>query len=105
MTATRIEIRVDAYTRLCLTAIAVLLTVMVLGLWAQTPVAAPALAADGFGDTGARIAAQLDEAVKTNAKLDQLLTLLSSGQVKVQVVKEKDDKGAGAGNAPKPKTN
>jgi hypothetical protein len=106
---TRIEIRVDRYTRLCLTAIAVLLTVVVVGLWSQTPLAPIASAAgpekDGaFGDTGARIAAQLEAAQKTNAKIDELIQLLTSGQVKVQVVKEKDDKSPGGANATPPKT-
>lgn len=100
----RIEIRVDAYTRVCLTAIAVLLTATVLGLWCQagpwTPTASAAGAAtDGtFGDMGGRIAAQLDAANKTNAKLDELIGLLKSGQVKVQLVREKDEREGGSGN-------
>jgi hypothetical protein len=99
---------VDGYTRVCLTAIAVLLTVVVLGLWAQAPLAAPASASgpgkDGFGDTGARIAAQLEAAQKTNAKLEEIARLLTSGEVKVQLVKEKDDKAPGGANATPPKT-
>jgi len=96
-----IEIRVDAYTRVCLTAIAVLLTVLVVGLWSQeAPLVSSARADPAFGDMGGKIAAQLEAANKTNAKLDDLLKLLTSGQVKVQVVKDKED-GAphGASNA------
>jgi len=104
MAGKKIEIRVDGYTRLCLTAIAVLLTVLVVGLWAEAPLASPAQAGDTFGDTGARIAAQLEAAQKTNAKLDELIGLLTSGQVKVQLVKEKDDKAPGGAYAPPPKT-
>jgi Spy/CpxP family protein refolding chaperone len=100
----KIEIRVDVYTRVCLTAIAALLTLTVLGLWCQAgPLASSASAAgpagDGsFGDTGARIAAQLDAANKTNAKLDELIGVLTSGRVKVQLVKDKDDKEGGPAN-------
>jgi hypothetical protein len=105
----KVEVRVDAYTRVCLTAIAVLLAVTVLGLWSQCapgpiPAQAGVTGTDGFGDTNARIAAQLDEARKTNAKLDEIAKLLSSGQVKVQVMKDKDDKSGGA-NAQQPKVN
>ena len=102
---TKIEVRVDAHTRLCLTGIVVLLAVLVVGLWAQAPLAAPASAAgDGFSDAGARNAAQLEAAQKTNAKLDELIGLLTSGQVKVQLMKEKDDKAPGGAYAPPPKT-
>jgi hypothetical protein len=96
---------VDGHTRLCLTAIVVLLAVLVVGLWAEAPLATPASAGDGFGDMGARIAAQLEAANKTNAKLDEIVRVLTSGQVKVQLVKDKDDKGGGGPNAPQPKTN
>ncbi len=105
---TKVEVRVDAYTRVCLTAIAVLLTVTVLGLWCQgVPSLAPAWA-DGpaatgdnkFGDTNARIAAQLEATRAIDGKLDELLKLLTSGQVKVQVVQ---DEKAGGGNGQQPK--
>ena len=105
----KIEVRVDAYTRVCLTAVAVLLTVVVVGLWSQAaPGPAPAWAGekapDGtFGDLGSRVAAQLEAANKTNAKLDEIIRLLTSGQVKVQIAKDKDDKGGGAANAQQPK--
>ena len=105
---TKVEIRVDGYTRVCLTVIAVLLTVTALGLWGQgvpsvspAGAAGPVAAADsGFGDTNARILAQLEQAKLTNAKLDEVIKLLTSGQMKVQLVK--DDKAGGAdGQQPK----
>ena len=104
MAETKIEVRVDKYTRVCLTVIAVLLTVMAIGLWSQavpgaTPASAGEKPADGtFGDMGSRVAAQLEAANKTNAKLDEILRALTGGQVKVQLVKDKDDKGAGGVN-------
>ncbi len=81
-----LRMQVDAYTRVCLTAIAVLLTVLIVGLWADgTRWAGDARAADQFGDMGTRIQAQLDAQNQTNAKLDALMKLLTSGQVKVQL--------------------
>jgi hypothetical protein len=104
----RIEVKVDRYTRVCLAVIAVLLTVLVVGLWAEMPQASRASAGgpgtDGFGDTAARIKDQLEATQKTNAKLDEIQILLTSGNVKVQVVKEKDDKSSGGAYAPPSKT-
>jgi len=85
----QIRAKVDGYTRVCLTAIAVLLTVLVVGLWAEgVPSADHARAADPkvFGDS----AAQREEMTKlqkeTVDKLDELITLLKSGEAKVQVI-------------------
>lgn len=104
MTRRKIQVHVDAYTRLCLTAIAVLLTVLIVGMWTQhVQLAAEAQAADKFGETGTRIAQNLDAQKLTNVKLDELIRLLTSGQVKVQLVKGQD-KPPGDHDAPKPKT-
>jgi hypothetical protein len=115
---TKVEIRVDTYTRVCLTVIAVLLMVTVLGLWCQAVPSVSSLAAAGpaagagigagtasgtegsFGDTNVRIAAQLEAIRLTNTKLDEIIKLLSGGQVKVQVVK---DERAGGANGQQPK--
>jgi len=83
------KVRVDWYTRTCLTAIAVLLTVLILGLWADyTPQAQQASAKQPFVETGTQ--AQIVEMVKaqdrTTAKLTELIALMRSGQVKVEVV-------------------
>jgi len=103
MTRRNIEVRVDAYTRLCMTAIAVLLTVLIVGMWTQhVQLAGEALAGEQFGETGARIALSLEAQKLTNAKLDELIRLLTSGQVKVQLVKG-EQKPAGGNDAPKPK--
>ena len=86
------RVRVDRYTRVCLTAIAVLLTVLILGLWTEVPSAArsaraqPKSRRDVFVDS----AKQRDQLVKAmdrqTSKLDQLIALLKSGQVKVQTI-------------------
>lgn len=101
----RVSLRVDGYTRLCLTAIAVLLTVLVVGLWAELPGwvgPADAQGPDGkpFINTGAQRKDILAAQEKTNAKIDELIKLLKSGQAKVQVVeedKDKDTRGAAPG--------
>jgi len=98
----KMRVQVDVYTRVCLTAIAVLLTVLIVGLWAQkTPNAPQAMAGvptvlDPNAQRGAMTRAQ----TLTNAKLDQLISLLKSGDAKVQVV---EDKRANKNEPPKEK--
>lgn len=101
-----ITLRVDTYTRVCLTLIAALLTVLVVGLWA-TAVPAPqaALAAEPkptepatFAQTGTKLVELTQVQQVTNAKLDELIKVMTSGQVKVQVVGE-DGKSIGGLNA------
>ena len=88
-------VRVDAYTRVCLTVISVLLAVLIVGLWArELPPGPQALAVPPVLDPVAQRAAGSEAAQETNRKLDRLLTLLTSGEVKVQVVDEAKGKGA-----------
>ena len=105
----RYEVRLDAYTRVCLTAITVLLTLVIIGLWADhAPLAdqAHAKARGTFVESGtqAQLVALVKAQQKTVAKLDQLLGLLKSGQVKVRLV-DADARAAqakGGKNASKP---
>jgi len=95
---------VDTYTRCCLTAIAVLLTVLVIGLWATGPAgpapssAAPPRSADsdsgGIGNPNALRMATLNAIGTTNQKLDKIISLIESGKIKVVLA------DAGAKNAP-----
>ena len=103
-----VRMQVDAYTRLCLTAIAVLLTLTVIGLWSDRGPGTPAAQARTYSpndkdapdrakeDTPAEktratevspFVGVREEIVKTNEKLQEVLTILRSGEVKVQVVK------------------
>lgn len=92
---------VDRYTRCCLTAIAVLLTVLVIGLWATGPVgpsptsAAPprpaGVAPDGIGNPGAQRMAMVQAIHTTNQKLDKIISLIESGKIKVIAVQEKPE--------------
>ncbi|MCD6365258.1 MAG: hypothetical protein J7M14_05230 [Planctomycetes bacterium] len=87
-----LPVRMDSYTRLCLTGIVVLLAVLVIGLWAQhDPLAQRAWAKKAsFAETGSQT--QLTELIKaqnkTTAQLGAIASLLKSGSVKVQLVRE-----------------
>ncbi|MFP4053669.1 MAG: hypothetical protein ACLFV7_07390 [Phycisphaerae bacterium] len=88
-----VRIRVDAYTRFCLTLLAVLMTVAIFGLWgSHSPTPPVAGAAEGqiFGSTKQR-GKLLDVTEETNQKLDQIIGLLKSGEVQVQVVGQKEE--------------
>ena len=96
------RIRVDTYTRVCLTAIAVLLTVLIIGLWADhAPLADSARAEGPFLASGAQ--AQLVELLKaqqqTRSGVSELVSLLKTGQAKVQLIKPQATDTRGKTNA------
>jgi hypothetical protein len=81
---------VDGYTRFCLTAIVVLLTMLIVGFWADgVPMARDAGAAEPMRYQP-QSAIDTSEMTKvqgqTNEKLDKLIQLLESGTAKVQIV-------------------
>lgn len=82
----KVTVRVDSYTRVCLTAITVLLTALVIGLWAEMPAPAGAGAAEPFLNTGAQRGEMKKAIEATNDKLEKIITLLKSGEIKVQMV-------------------
>ena len=84
-----IDVRVDGYTRWCLTAIAVLLAVLVVALWAERGAWTPqAVAEPGKRGVFVDSAKQRDDLVKAmdrnTEKLQEIINLLKSGQVKVK---------------------
>ena len=93
-----LKVRVDGYTRVCLTAIAVLLTVLIVGLWADYTPQASQAQGKPFLDNSTT--AELKEVARaqdrTTAKITELITLLRSGQVTVKVAD--DGKTAGGPN-------
>jgi len=105
-----IQLRVDTYTRVCMTVIAGLLTVLILGLWADgVPLSRSVVGAAGIGkgrgleNVAARQREQMIKALGDNtAKLDRLVKLFESGRAKVQVA---DDGKAGKRGAIKIKAN
>ena len=70
-------------TQKLLTAIVVLQVLTLLGLWTGLPRTAESQAA--IPDPGAQREAQVAEQKKTNEKLDQLMEVLKSGEVKIKV--------------------
>ena len=111
------SVTVDGYTRFILTAIAVLLTVLAIGLYSEAidPIR-PVRADVGYEDTKAKEAFEQGRwgtssargkmaAVqqKTNVKLDELIRLFKSGEAKVQV-RETAAGSPGGKNAYTPKT-
>lgn len=97
-----ITVKVDAYTRTCLSIIAVLLTVLIVGLWAD---AWPDRSAEAANPAAARTdvfkgsVAGRDDLLKVSqgisTKLDRIMNLLRSGQVKVQVQEGASPAGKG----------
>ena len=94
-----IKVVVDKYTRVILTAIAVLLTVVVIGLWADTARLAGSVQGQEryVPRSTLELQAMTEQQSLTNRKLDELLKLLESGKVKVTVVGQADSPGASAG--------
>lgn len=92
----KIHVHVDRYTRVCLTLIVVLLTVLIVGLWADgVKTSDRAVAAEPFLNTSMQREKLLANTATTNEKLDELMKLLKSGDVKVQVAEQVKPKIAG----------
>ncbi len=70
-----------------LTAVLVLQSLTLLGLWTGQPAATNVQAA--IPDPGAQREAQVAEQKATNAKLETLISLLKSGEIKVTVKENK----------------
>ena len=88
------KVTVDGYTRILLSVITVLLTVLAVGMWCETPSTVPSACAQGIPDSGR----QLDEISQKLSSIDKsvadLQKLMVSGAVKVQVVETKATKKA-----------
>jgi len=106
MNRTKTLIKIDGYTRFCLTAITILLTVLIIGLWANsnwlevshTAKAAAATGGQnlqGIPNAGAQRIAILKAIQTTNDKLDKIINTLNSGKIRVVITKpQKDGKRA-----------
>lgn len=105
-------VHIDGYTRFCLSAIVVLLTVLIVGLWANGPASdvsdasaaakAPKSSSSTLNllDARAQRVGTLKAAQKTNKQLDQIIALLKSGEIRVSVA-EAGKKKEGLKNARK----
>ena len=105
-------VNVDGYTRFCLSALVVLLTVLIIGMWATGPIqvagqtaAAPApppkTDRDVLPNAGAQRLAMLEAIRTTNGKLDKIISLLESGKLQVTITEPPPGK-EGPANVKKP---
>jgi hypothetical protein len=85
-------VTVDKYTRLLLTVIAVLLSVVALGLWCQTPDTLKSAHAAGIPNQGLQLDETVQQLIKVNASLERMNDLLVSGDIKVQVLESQNGK-------------
>ena len=97
-----LPVRMDDYTRLCLTAITVLLTVLIIALWADhapAPESASAAKKGLFIDTSpqSQLVSLRKAQEKTSAKIDELIRLFRRGEAKVRIVESGKVKGKGKG--------
>ena len=77
--------RLDDYTRVLLTVIAVLLTVVAVGLWTHAP-SSISTAEARLPDSGLQFNQMIVELQRTRASMDGIANLLRSGQAKVQII-------------------
>jgi len=93
------QVTVDSYTRMVLTAITVLLTILAVGLWYESPSTLESAQAK-IPDQGMQLQAMIDLQAQTNLQLAQIHSALLSGNVKVQLIeKDKNKAAGGAGSA------
>ncbi len=94
-------VRIDGYTRFCLSAIVVLLAILIVGLWAEGPISPiPDAAGANVSKTPSGIlpnaGAQRMDMIKaigvTNDKLDKIISLLKSGNIRVSLVEAGKEK-------------
>jgi len=83
-------VTVDKYTRSLLTVIAVLLCLVVVGLWHETPNTTQVAEARGIPNQGEQLDEVVIELQQVNTSLEMIADLLVSGQVKVSLL---DDNG------------
>lgn len=104
----KMVVQLDAYTRVCLTVIAVLLTVVIIGLWADGVPQADRAAGKVITEErrppgpGAQRAEIVAAQKQTTAKLAELIAVMKSGDVRVRVT-EMPTHPAGGTNAAGPK--
>jgi len=88
------KVTVDGYTRILLSVITVLLTVLAVGMWCETPTTIPSAGAQGIPDSGQQLHEISQKLNSIDKSIAELKALMVSGAVKVQVVEAKDTKKA-----------
>ncbi|GEM_PF-2096168 len=79
------KVQVDSYTRFILTAIAVLLTVIAVGLWCESPTSLDHVQA-GIPNQGQQLQDVVTQLQGVNESVASLEATLLSGNVRVQIV-------------------
>ena len=95
-------VTVDKYTRVLLTIIAVLLFVISAGMWLETPNVVSTAQAR-IPDSGQQLNQLIQNTELIRKSMDDLTKLMTSGNIKVQVVESKEKINA-AVQAPLPAT-
>lgn len=110
----RQNVQVDSYTRVCLTAITVLLTVLVIGLWSEIARPTQASAAvyrdekarksveQGRWGTSSAVGKHAAIQKETNENLRELIRLFRTGEAKVQVVAQPGGSKKGSNDTIRP---
>lgn len=86
------KVTVDGYTRILLSVITVLLTVLAVGMWYETPSTVPTARAQGIPDSGQQLHEISQKLSSIDKSIAELQKLMVSGTVKVQVVEAKASK-------------
>jgi len=86
------KVTVDGYTRILLSVITVLLTVLAVGMWCETPRTIPSASAQGIPDSGQQLYEISQKLSSIDKSMADLQKLMVSGSVKVQVVEAKATK-------------
>jgi len=88
------KVTVDGYTRILLSVITVLLTVLAVGMWCETPSMVPPAQGQGIPDSGRQLHEISQKLGSIDKSVADLQRLMVSGSVKVQVVEAKATKKA-----------
>ena len=80
---------IDRYTKAVLTVIAVMLTLVAMGLWTDERPSVVSRAYAGIPDSGQQLQQIVDSVDAIQARMDSLSAVLVSGKIKVEVVEPK----------------
>jgi hypothetical protein len=83
---------IDRYTKMMLTVIAVMLTLVAMGLWIEKSPSVVTEAYAGIPDSGQQLDELITSVNNIQGSLDSMAALLVSGKVKVKVVAPKEKK-------------
>lgn len=83
---------IDRYTKMVLTVIAVMLTLVAMGLWIEKSPSVVTPAYAGIPDSGQQLDQLITSVDRLQGSVDEMAATLVSGKVKVQIVEPKGKK-------------